>query len=459
MKLRKILKSGVLLSLIASSYSASYAAPHSCVNWPSADFQPIANKQTGTIAPDYGLYWFKLGSAEYPEDAKKAYTPQTLEPYFANGKQNKNPGPNQAAAYQQAKKTYQQRLLSEHYFDPNKPTVIFIHGWNPNSTINKKRFDFCYQYNINAVDYSPQYNTLEYFKKKGWNVAVFYWNQFSDEQTVPLAESKIYSGLDSPPREWTYLDKNHALQYCANSLNNHCMALPDNKVEHADSVSSLAFHAYVDGLPENYHQTIHIVGFSLGTQVAIQLARAIVRHPALAQPSRLTLLDPFFSANTPAGLDNSVAEYSYLTLKNMLKTLAQQHRRLAISMYRTSPLSIIAYKKLILGNPDVSQHIAYTKLSPKYFDLQVSTADKLGEEHISAPYLYFESMKAPPVDYCWSKNHCASRSYIDAASTDQQIYTLEGQKRFQQPNAFLPKNDSSEHDFSDTQDDVFSKNS
>jgi pimeloyl-ACP methyl ester carboxylesterase len=453
MDFKRILKRMVLAWLAVGTISLANAASLlPCVNWPSSDFQPIANKKTGVIAPDYGLYWFKMSKGKYPEAVKKAYTPASLEPYFSNGTRNPNPNPTQATSYQRAKAAYEKKLIKAGYFNPAKPTVIFIHGWNPSSTINKKRFDFCYQYKTSATTYSPRYNTLKYFKQKGWNVAVFYWNQFSDDH-LSHAEGKIYTSLNPAPRSWAYLNVHNQLEYCANSLSKHCMALPDNALSKPASITHLAFKAYTNALPSNYHQTVHIVGFSLGTQVAIQLTNLILQTPAAPQASRLTLLDPYFSYNQPSGLANKIPQYNYNTLRSIINTAAQQHQALAISMYRTSPLSSAAYAKLILENPDVSQHIAYEKLEPKYLNPAYED-NMLMALHVSAPYLYFQSMKSSPVYHC-DEEDC-SHTYIDAASSNVQIETLAGQKRFQQPDALLPSKDTSEHDFPDTQDDVFS---
>ena len=74
MKLKKIL----LLSLI-STVNLCFAAtpvkenPSHCVSWPSYDFQPIANAKTKQIAPDYGIYWFKMQGDH--EVVAKAFTP------------------------------------------------------------------------------------------------------------------------------------------------------------------------------------------------------------------------------------------------------------------------------------------------------------------------------------------------------------------------------------------------
>ena len=57
------------------------------------------------------------------------------------------------------------------YFDPARPTLIFIHGWQPYLSQNQPNFQF------NAI------NTAIGWVGDGWNVGIFVWNQFSDETT------------------------------------------------------------------------------------------------------------------------------------------------------------------------------------------------------------------------------------------------------------------------------------
>ncbi len=456
MDCKRILNKIALIWLISTASLAHAKSVSPCVNWPKSDFQPIANKQTGIVAPDYGLYWFKMSKGQYPEAVKKAYTPASLEPYYADGSRNTNPGPRQPIRYQLAKAAYQQELLKTNYFDPTKPTVIFIHGWNPDSTINKKRFDLCYQYQTGPGKYSPRYNTLKYFKEKGWNVGIFYWNQFSDDEDLYRVENKIYPSIDPTPRSWAYLNADNQLEYCANSLNKTCMALPKNANNEPDSMARLAFNAYTDALPANYHQTIHIVGFSLGTQIAIQLADSILETPTVPQASRLTLLDPYLTNSKLSGSSINILALNIAALNNIINIASKQHKDFVISLYRTSLLSNTAYQKMIVGNPNIAQHIAYVKLEPKYLN-PFYQQDILEAQHVSAPYLYFQSMRAAPNDHC-NQAGCSSSSYIDAASSNAEIKALAGQKRYQKPDALLPEKDTSEHDFPDTQDDVFSAN-
>src|SRR6056297_2566125 len=74
------------------------------------------------------------------------------------------------------------------YYDPSKPVVIYCHGWQNGTSVNgyaRENFHFVH----GGADEFVHHSWLE----KGWNVGVFYWNQFADESEVADAEAKIWS--------------------------------------------------------------------------------------------------------------------------------------------------------------------------------------------------------------------------------------------------------------------------
>lgn len=82
-------------------------------------------------------------------------------------------------------------------YDPSKPTIIYFHGWQPASGGNKEGFNWDPPGSVNE----PPIQTLTEWKNNGWNVGIFFWNQFADEGTiwelagvyVSQAEAKIWS--------------------------------------------------------------------------------------------------------------------------------------------------------------------------------------------------------------------------------------------------------------------------
>ncbi|MEM8997933.1 MAG: hypothetical protein AAGF23_24340, partial [Acidobacteriota bacterium] len=72
------------------------------------------------------------------------------------------------------------------YYDPSRPTMIYFHGWRPGGG----REDFQWT----PGDSLPTVDTLAAWKREGWNVGIFHWDQFAH---TPLdagrAQRKIWS--------------------------------------------------------------------------------------------------------------------------------------------------------------------------------------------------------------------------------------------------------------------------
>ncbi|MCH9682411.1 MAG: hypothetical protein K0V04_13320, partial [Deltaproteobacteria bacterium] len=73
-------------------------------------------------------------------------------------------------------------------FDPGKPTVIYIHGWQAFSTRSLRR-ELLTGPSPDASDGEQDWKTAW----QGWNVGIFYWNQLADELEVKNAEAKIWA--------------------------------------------------------------------------------------------------------------------------------------------------------------------------------------------------------------------------------------------------------------------------
>lgn len=454
----KFKKKGLFCLLIISCWGSLFADPAvKCVDWPNADFQPTPNPQTKMIAPDYGIYWFKMGAGQFPEEAKKAYTSKTVEPMFADGTLNQSPGPQQILQYQLAKTQYNTILIKQHFFDPNAPTLIFIHGWSPTDTQHTNRFDLCYQYKINDTEYSPLYNTLEYWKSKGWNVGVFFWNQFADEAYIPNAESKLYEGTDKEEPRWKYIASDGSIQYCSSSLSKNCMPIPLSKNGGPSSITELAYAAYLDAFPDNYNAPVRIAGFSLGSQIAIGMTDMIVHNKQAVQPSQLILLDSYLSMRKVPKLIFPTYQIVTSNLLDIINTTKHQNgvASLPISLYRGSSLSTLAYLTFI-KNPAIANYVAYTRFYPDY--LYEKGSQLAMAQHIATAYLYLQSMNTDiPVD-CTAQDNCTPFSHVIASSNDEEIHLMQGLTRFQVPSALGPKHDESEHDFAHTQQHRFLDN-
>lgn len=354
--------------VIALFFSTQIFALH-CVKWPQGVFVPNVNAQ-GQKLPDYGIYWFKADGSTVPQESVM-----------------------KACNYADAKC----RIAEKNYFDPNKPTIIFIHGWVPFSVKTKGRIDFCYQYTLAKDAKSPVYNTLAQWK--GYNVGIFYWNQFADEfqwifpeKAITEVEGKIYGVHGAHFMQWKYLDKDGNEHTCS-SEDKDCLT-PKK------SIIDLAFDSYQQALPKDYHQPIRITGQSLGTQVAIQLTAKIMQNPTLPQPTVLILMDPFFSPNGRFAKENnlpdSVAEYNSSTVSYIRQLYHQQHpnseTKFPIIVYRTSNLSFPP-----LGDPAVNlmNQVDYHRVYPLFLD-GLSGLALSGAQHYSSAFIYFATQGQLP---------------------------------------------------------------
>lgn len=385
-----------------------------CVQWPSTLFQP--NPFTNRIAAHYGIEWLK--SNGHTETATPACT----------ALQNKS--------------QCMQQLEEKGYYSPFKPTIIFIHGWQPGTVIKKSRFDFCYQYKQPDGNESPVFDTLQYWK--GWNVGVFYWNQFADEDDVVNAEKKIYTTSSDVGMRWAYLNSDGKVEHCT-QFDGRC-TIPK------ESVIDLAFDAFKNALPDaktynhfNNHRELRIAGQSLGTQVAIQLTHKIMSDQSLPQPTRLTLMDPYFSSDNNTGFipqapNDTVAQYNTTVISQIE---SQHNHQFPIDVYRTSSVSFAP-----LGDPapQLMDQVDFLRLNPLYLSNDPSD-ESLLELHESSIYLYFESMQPKPFG---TKRPFSPASFTDAHSSDQQIVKLLGQKRMQLTN-------DASYDFTKTYDEIFSQ--
>lgn len=175
---------------------------------------------------------------------------------------------------------------SNRFFDPTKPTIIYVHGNAPGSVVSKSREGFKIdQGGLNVHSHNV-------WKSQGWNVAIFYWIQLADEglwsSTPPASvEAKIYDSNNTQVgMRWRKADGSF-------STTN----MP------AWSVRSLFASKYMEIFNSTYTGAeIRVVGNSLGGNLTMAGLLSAYNQGATRLPSRVTLMDPFW---TPLA-DNTV---------------------------------------------------------------------------------------------------------------------------------------------------------
>ncbi|PJI08531.1 MULTISPECIES: Ig-like domain-containing protein [Clostridium] len=277
-------------------------------------------------------------------------------------------------------------------FDPSKPTILYIHGWQPGYYIVKHRESF----------YIYGKDTADDWIKKGWNVGVFYWNQFSDEASVLDAEAKIWTTNGPQKMRWRRANGSYDT---SNSINM--------------TAAQLLYNQYVQAMKNYTGNEIRIAGHSLGSQMAISLTKQIsdnvdsgnISHELL--PKRVALLDPYFS-NLPK---------SYLGFKwtgevarSYVRTLIDQ-KNIPFELYTSSDLT-----KGIAGDDNIplQKMCATSYMRPTFYDdiQQI-------ERHYAAKYTYFSSMSSNPPLECYN-NALTGNVAASASTSDFRIAQMMG---------------------------------
>lgn len=245
---------------------------------------------------------------------------------------------------------------SETHFDPDAPTVIYVHGWQNGTTPRMYREAF------NWTDsQAPDSYYAQAWIDAGWNVGVMYWNQFADEGNVAHAEAKIW--VADGPRDMRWRDADGEYH--------------DGPEQ---SAGTLFYESYKSAMDGYAGDNIRIVGHSLGNQMAVSLTRQIVEGVDSEEldenllPRRVALLDPFYS---PGNKNYLGGERSTNDLGLEAIEIGKDSGVL-YEMYRTSAVSLIR-KNLI-------NESAYAEVRPWHF-----RGNQLAEKHVAASWHYFWS--------------------------------------------------------------------
>jgi hypothetical protein len=206
------------------------------------------------------------------------------------------------------------------YFDSSRPTVIWIHGWEKDTTANDYYRECAFFFNN---QYVPQQNTIGAWRTAGWNVCVFYWGQFSDESEVKDAEAKI----------WAAENGRQGMRYrCADGTYKSYL---NNTI----NVTDMAYAIYVK-MFSGYAKEIRVLGHSLGNQLATTLCKTVsdkISAGTIASsymPARLALLDPFWGKNAASYLSN---QWTGAVCRTYVTTMLARNG-LAVEQYKSSLL-------------------------------------------------------------------------------------------------------------------------
>jgi len=262
------------------------------------------------------------------------------------------------------------------YFDPEKPTIIFIHGWLPDQMGEPPTF---------MVDFEDPQGDTAYtldvaraWIDDGWNIGIYYWHPFSDEDLVWVAEDKI----------WTP-DEEAGMRYRDADGNYHTEGAP------SVSASELLLDAYLEALKDFTGPEIRIAGHSLGNQLAINLTAELIARAEAGVisenllPARVALLDPFWSPFPKTYLGGlETGEFIQSEIEQIILP-----NDILIEWYHSSWLT-----EGVMIREDISSlkaQVLYAELDPAYCGLLNQIC-----KHDGAWHLYFLSYGSPPPPEC-----------------------------------------------------------
>ena len=277
------------------------------------------------------------------------------------------------------------------FFSNERPTVIYIHGWQKDAHKNRLRENFLFTDPTTGVSQDLAQSWIE----KGWNIGIFYWTQFADEEQVTDAEAKIWAS-ESSVQTWKACD---------------AQSVKDGGPK--GSVAELFVQNYADAMRDFKGKNIRIIGHSLGSQVAARSVSLILKGIAEKRlsdnirPTRVAQLDPYWT-DLGEGKPRRGKDVKDIVDKTSAAGLLWE-------VYMTSNLLQFGGDQ----NLALMNSIGYTRYVPDFIVNSENPLIQEGMRHVWAPKLYFLSIaERDPKGVALTSDIFDGRS---AATSDEQI--------------------------------------
>lgn len=246
------------------------------------------------------------------------------------------------------------------FYDPSKPTMIWIHGWQNGGVSSKSRPGF--HFNRDGIDKFVH----EEWIKQGWNVAIFHWVPFADELLPYDAESKINSASNnSVDMRWKKADGSYVTEN-----------MP------TEPIAELFAQAYAQVAQTQINPTIRLAGSSFGGQVTLHGVERIKNNGITPLPSRIALLDMAWTSNY-------VNNQGLYTTEITSRAAQDLSPLIPIEYYRTSLLTTFF-------TPD--ELIEESAFQEMVFDYAGTWGIELKHTVITYHYFWSLEQEAPPAE-------------------------------------------------------------
>jgi len=281
------------------------------------------------------------------------------------------------------------------YYNKNSPTVIYVHGWQNNSSKNQSRETW----NVEEND-GPDADLAFAWRQAGYNVGILYWNQFADEGEVKDAEAKIWSANGNRDMRW---------RDSTGSYHNGPSV----------SAGQLMFESLRDNMANYQGNRVIITGHSLGNQMALVISKKLKdginagNTNSKLKPVRIALLDPFYSKGEKSYLNNRWVGEVARDYVDELKDWG-----VIFEGYRSSGVTSTG----VAGDKNVGllNNIAFVELKPWYFGWF-----DIAKKHIAGRWHYFWSF-----DFASPSVSNSSEDGLSASTSDSRVKALmNGNKR------------------------------
>jgi len=275
--------------------------------------------------------------------------------------------------------------LSNTFYDPQKPTMIYTHGWKQEAVErNYERETFL----LEAPDEEIVVYTNHGWIDKGWNTGILYWNQWSEETEIKDAEAKIWS-FDGPQgsryklADGAFVDFNRQVNISGTSIQ-------------ANNVVDVLFPYVYHALKDNMGRNIRFIGHSLGNQVMTCIAKELKEKGIWI--NRMALLEPIWTKGEKYYLkdennDGATDRVSQRCLWYTLELIYHAPNGCALELYNTSALDLGGVGD---NNAPLRLQAAETSIRPWYY----GEAGNIQKKHNIARNHYLWSFAFDPPIEC-----------------------------------------------------------